>query len=255
MRDSLFGRSYLRRIGMNSQQLNELSEKGFSIVPGVFGVQHIECLKDELSSIAEAEGVRRRGEIYAIRNLLEACAAVRNLATSPQIRTLVDPVLGKGSFPVRSLLFDKTAQANWLVPWRQDMTICVAEKREVPGYGPWSIKAGQWHVQPPMTVLERMLSVRIHLDHCDESNGALRVIPGTHCRGRLSPDAIRCAERANGISVCSIKGGGVLLMKPLLVHASSAAKDAAHRRVVHIDFANCELSGGITWQARHKFRV
>jgi len=236
---------------MNTQLLNELSEKGFLIVPRVFSVQYTELLKSELSLIADAEGVRRRGETYAIRNLLEGCAAVRNLAKSSQLRALVDPILGSDTFPVRGLLFDKTAEANWLVPWHQDMTICVAEKREVSGYGPWSIKAGQWHVQPPTTVLERMLSVRIHLDHCDESNGALRVIPGTHGRGRLNPDAIRSAERASGISVCSIESGGVLLMKPLLVHASSAARNAAHRRVVHIDFANCELDGGISWQTRN----
>ena len=237
---------------MNSQLLNELSENGFLIVPRVFGVPYIECLKAELSLIAEAERVRRRGETYAIRNLLVACAAVRNLAESSQLRALVDPVLGNDAFPVRSLLFDKTAEANWLVPWHQDMTICVGEKRDVSGYGPWSIKAGQWHVQPPVTVLEQMLSVRIHLDHCDESNGALRVIPSTHSQGRLNPNAIRCAEETNGISVCSVESGGVLLLKPLLVHASSAARNPVHRRVVHIDFASCELDGGISWQTGNK---
>jgi len=230
------------------QQLSELRERGFLIVPRVFGVQDIENWKAELSLVAGSEGVRRRRETYAIRNLLEACPAVRELAESSQIRSLVDPVLGRDAFPVRSLLFDKTAEANWLVPWHQDMTICVAEKREVPGYGPWSIKAGQWHVQPPMRVLGGMLSVRIHLDNCDESNGALRVIPGTHNQGRLNSNGIRCAEEGSEISVCSVESGGVLLIKPLLVHASSAARNPVHRRVVHIDFANCELHGGISWQ-------
>src|SRR4029077_8774661 len=188
-----------QNIMLNPQQLSELGEKGFLVLPRILCVQELEHLKTELSSVASADGVRRRGDTYAIRNLLEACPAVRNLAESPQIRSLVDPVLGGDAFPVRSLLFDKTAEANWLVPWHQDMTICVAEKRDAPGYGPWSTKAGLWHVQPPMTVLERMLSVRIHLDRCDESNGALRVIPTTHSQGRVNPDAIRCAEEASGI--------------------------------------------------------
>lgn len=233
---------------MNIQRLIELKEKGFLVVPRVFGAEELEYLKAELSLVVSADGVRRRGETYAIRNLLEACPVVRNLAQSSRIRSLVTKVLGIDAFPVRGLLFDKTADANWLVPWHQDMTICVAEKREVPGYGPWSIKAGQWHAQPPMAVLDRMLSVRVHLDPCDESNGALRVIPGSHNQGRLNPDAIRRAEERAGISVCSIESGGVLLLKPLLVHASSAAKNAAHRRVVHIDFANCQLDGGLIWQ-------
>lgn len=246
----LFGRFRPRTILIDMLQLTELAEKGFLVVPHVFGVQELEYLKAQLSSVARAEGVRRRGERYAIRNLLEVCPAVRNLAESSQMRSLVNPVLGNDAFPVRSLLFDKTAEANWLVPWHQDMTICVAEKREVPGYGPWSIKAGQWHVQPPMTVLDGMLSVRVHLDHCDESNGALRVIPGTHTRGRLNPHAIRCAEEMSEISICSVESGGVLLLKPLLVHASSAARNAVHRRVVHIDFANRQLHGGLRWQTR-----
>src|SRR5260370_10399866 len=96
-----------------------------------------------------------------------------------------------------------------------------------------------------------MLSVRIHLDQCDESNGELRVIPSTHGQGRLNPNAIRCAEEANGISVCSVESGGVLLLKPLLVHASSAARNPVHRRVIHIDYANLEPHGGISWQTRN----
>ena len=237
---------------MNTQQHTELREKGFLVVPCVFGLEKVEHLKTEISRVTHGNGngVRRRGETYAIRNLLEACPAVRRLADSSRIRSLVCSVLGAGAFPVRSLLFDKTADANWLVPWHQDLTICVSEKREVPGYGPWSIKADQLHVQPPLAVLDRMLSVRIHLDPCGESNGPLRVIPGTHNQGRLNPAAIRRAENASGCSICSVESGGILLMRPLLVHASSAAEKPAHRRVIHIDFANGDLHGGLVWQTR-----
>ncbi len=119
---------------------DELAENGFWVVPCVFGAQEIEDLKAALLSVAGADGVRRRGETYAIRNLLEACPAVRSLAESSKIQLLVDTILGSDAFPVRGLLFDKTADANWLVPWHQDMTICVAEKHDVAGYGPWSIK-------------------------------------------------------------------------------------------------------------------
>src|SRR5277367_3133056 len=237
-------------IPMTRQQLSDLREKGFSVIPRVFDFDELEYLKGELSLIAPSDAVRRRGETFAIRDLLEACPAVRNLAESSRIRSLVSPILGDDAFAVRSLLFDKTAEANWLVPWHQDVTICVAEKREAPGYGPWSIKAGQWHVQPPTAVLERMLSVRVHLDRCDESNGALRVIPSTHNHGRMNPNDVRHAEETNGISICSVESGGVLLLLPLLVHASSPARNPAHRRVIHIDFANSELHGGLSWRTR-----
>jgi ectoine hydroxylase-related dioxygenase (phytanoyl-CoA dioxygenase family) len=230
---------------------NELAENGFSVVHSVFGFQEIEDLQVALVSVARTNGMRRRGETYAVRDLFEACPAVRSLAESPQIRLHVCTILGSDAFPVRALLFDKTADANWLVPWHQDMTICVAEKHEVPGYGPWSIKAGRSHVQPPMAVLDRMLSVHVHLDHCDESNGALRVIPGTHKLGRMSADAIHYAGETSTISVCRAERGDVLLLKPLLVHASSAARNATHRRVIHLDFANCGLDGPLRWQTRN----
>jgi hypothetical protein len=146
----------IRGAGMN--RLLQLEEKGFSVVADVFSRREMDNLTAELSGIIETEGVRRRGEIYAIRNLLEACPAVKVLAESAKVSRLVSAILGDNAFPVRGLLFDKIVGANWLLPWHQDMTICVAERHDVPGYGPWSIKAGEWHVHPPTTVLERMLS-------------------------------------------------------------------------------------------------
>jgi ectoine hydroxylase-related dioxygenase (phytanoyl-CoA dioxygenase family) len=109
------------------------------------------------------------------------------------------------------------------------------------------MKAGIWHVQPPASILDRMLSVRIHLDDCTESNGALRVLPGTHRLGRLN--AVQITERqrlATSVS-CVVDAGGVVLMRPLLIHASSAASEATHRRVIHIDYASCQLDGGLRW--------
>ena len=42
----------------------------------------------------------------------------------------------------RALFFDKTAQSNWAVPWHQDLSLAVAERVEVMGFGPWSCKEG-----------------------------------------------------------------------------------------------------------------
>ena len=100
---------------------------------------------------------------------------------------------GVRAFPVRALLFDKPPEANWKVPWHQDLSIAVRHKRDITGFGPWSNKAGVLHVQPRVNVLESMLTVRIHLDDCGKQNGALRVIPGSHTRGRLTDTEIRKA--------------------------------------------------------------
>jgi ectoine hydroxylase-related dioxygenase (phytanoyl-CoA dioxygenase family) len=125
----------------------------------------------------------------------------------------------------------------------------VVARADVPGYGPWTIKAGVSHVQPPVRILERMLSVRIHLDDCEESNGALRVLPGTHLLGRLTPGQIAEQQRSVAAISCAMPAGGVMLMRPLLVHSSSSASQAVHRRVIHIDYATSPLDSGLRWPA------
>jgi ectoine hydroxylase-related dioxygenase (phytanoyl-CoA dioxygenase family) len=207
----------------------------------------MEYLIDVVARIDGDDGVRSRGGVYAIRNLLHLSPAINHLAHSTRVRSIVEEYHGKAAFPVRGTLFDKTGSANWLVPWHQDLTICVISRADVPGYGPWTIKAGVCHVQPPLSVLESMLSVRIHLDDCDESNGALRVLPGTHNLGRLTAGQITEQQRTVTSVSCAVQKGDVILMRPLLLHASSAASKAAHRRVIHIDYASSQLDGGLRW--------
>jgi ectoine hydroxylase-related dioxygenase (phytanoyl-CoA dioxygenase family) len=189
----------------------------------------------------------RQNKAFAIRKLLDVISEARYFASNQAIRNLVEPVLGSGARVVRGVFFDKTPEANWKIIWHQDTTIAVKEKREVAGYGPWSIKAGVFNVQPPASVLERMLTVRVHLDDADENNGALRVIPGSHTGGILEQEEIeRWKQRATPV-VCSVKRGGAMLMKPLLLHASSASMNPSHRRVLHLEYANFQLEGGLEW--------
>lgn len=227
--------------------LTGFDQNGFTLLPLVFAPHEIAALIAAISSIAEECGVRSRGGIYAVRNLLEVSPPIRELAWSPRIGAIVAAHLGPSAIPVRGTLFDKIVGANWLVPWHQDLTICVAGRADVPGYGPWTKKVGVHHVQPPVAVLEGMLSVRIHLDDCEESNGALRVIPGTHRLGRLTAAQIVEEQHSRASLACVARAGDVMLMRPLLIHASSAASQAAHRRVIHIDYASCQLDGGLRW--------
>jgi hypothetical protein len=225
-----------------------LERDGYVVVPGVLGAEVVSTLLDALGRVDEADAARRReGELYGIRNLLSTMPEVRQLAESPRIRAWVEPVLGPGAFAVRGLLFDKPAHANWTVPWHQDLTIAVRERMEVPGFSAWSVKSGVVHVQPPIAVLERMLAVRLHLDDCGEANGPLRVLPGSHRHGRLDKDAIRWwRERVDAVP-CLAPRGGIVLMRPLLLHASSPARCPAHRRVIHLEFAAESLPGDLQW--------
>src|SRR5579859_4962571 len=154
---------------------------GYVIVPDVIDRPHIQRLIASLDGIDDEWGVRRRKRAtYGVRNLLSHAPEVRELASSPAFRRLVEPVLGRDARPVRGLLFDKSPGANWKVAWHQDLSIAVKKRVEVEGFGPWSEKAGVVHVQPTVRVLEDMVTVRLHLDDCSEDNGPLQVLPGSH---------------------------------------------------------------------------
>jgi len=226
---------------------NEVQRNGFAICEDVLPPEEMISLLGALGKIDRPGSLQRRGATFAVRNLLDASLEVRELADSEVVRKLVDAVLGPGCFAVRGILFDKIPDANWKVPWHQDVTIAIQAKVEAEGFGPWSTKADVLHVQPPAFVLEQMLSVRLHLDPCGEENGALRVIPGSHLQGRIREEEIARIREEVPERICAVSAGGALLMRPLLLHSSPPSQVPGHRRVVHIDFAAVKLPNGMRW--------
>jgi ectoine hydroxylase-related dioxygenase (phytanoyl-CoA dioxygenase family) len=225
-------------------EITAFEKEGFVITGPLFSSQQVEqiiALLDQQKQ--DAEGPRRGG----IRDVLDNLPAMRDIARDASIREIVEQVLGPKALVVRATLFDKTETSNWKVPWHQDITIAVADRHDTAGYGPWSIKAGVTHVQPPSHVLERMITIRIHLDDCPASNGALRVMPGTHKLGRLNQNEVDPYVDESKAIFCEAKAGEALVMRPLLLHASSASQSPAHRRVLHFDFGIGTLDGGLQW--------
>ncbi|HTH52648.1 MAG TPA: phytanoyl-CoA dioxygenase family protein [Edaphobacter sp.] len=225
----------------------EIERNGYALVDDVLSESEVAYLLIALEQISTGDSVRRREGVFAVRNLLDVVPEVRKLAHSKAVGNLVKPVLCEDFFPVRGILFDKIPDANWKVPWHQDVTIAVQERVEVEGYGPWSVKADVLHVQPPLSVLENILSVRLHLDDCSEENGAVRVIPGSHLHGRISEGDISEIRKTSNEVVCSLSVGGALLMRPLLLHASAPSQKPGHRRVIHLDFSSAPLHAGLRW--------
>jgi hypothetical protein len=114
------------------------------------------------------------------------CPCQQFVLLRPLVREIVEKILGLECFAVRGIFFNKTRQSNWKVVWHQDLTIAVREQQPAIGFGPWTTKAGIWHVQPPSEVMGAMLAIRLHLDENDCNNAPLRVMPDTHRRDRLS---------------------------------------------------------------------
>ncbi len=226
---------------------------GFAIVPDALTVLETGALTSALDDFVtgnKATGLRGRGDaVFGVRNLLAECEAVRNIARRSVVRRFITPVLGPDCFAVRAILFDKTPGANWRVPYHQDLSVAVARRVECDGWGPWSEKAGALHVQPPVAVLEDMLTIRLHLDPCGPDNGPLRVLAATHNRGKLSPENIADARERIAEAVCVVAmSGGAVIMRPLLLHASSPAQLPHRRRVLHIEYAAQALPDGFEWR-------
>ncbi len=220
-----------------------LATNGFALTSSVLTAEDCTTLIQAVDRVAEA---RRQG---GVRNLLQLVPDVAALATSTNLRAITVPILGPHAFPVRVILFDKTPAANWRVFWHQDLSIAVRERVAVPGFGPWSRKGGVPHVQAPPAVLEHMVAVRIHLDECGPNDGPLRVIPGSHRLGVLGRPAIdELRQHSPAVTVLAPRGAAVV-MRPLLLHASSPATYPAHRRVLHVEYAANALPGGLQWHA------
>src|SRR5258708_15247080 len=123
-----------------------IDECGFSVLPNVFSEEEVQFLIESISKIEREDGVRPRGGVYAIRNLLHLSPIINDFACSAKVRSIAEETFQDRALAVRATLFDKTAGANWLVPWHQELTLCLQSRRDVPGYGPWTRKAGIWPV-------------------------------------------------------------------------------------------------------------
>lgn len=185
--------------------------------------------------------------------LLESSACLRHLRSHSVVfdelasSSRVLRLLPEEMIPVRSILFNKTPDANWPVAWHQDLTIAVKKEADVFGYENWSTKDGVVHVQPPVNFLERMMTLRIHLDPTPEENGALRVVPGSSSIGRIQSESIPDLVKGNE-TVCSCSAGDVLLMAPLILHSSKRAAAPANRRIIHFEYAPEEsLDPCLSW--------
>jgi hypothetical protein len=232
--------------------IESLERDGFSILEEILIPGQVSLLIEATRVCASAEGegiLRRSGEVYGVRDLLSMVPEVRRLAESPRLIDIVETVLGPGAFVVRGLFFDKTPNTNWNLPWHQDLTIAVKEKRDVSGFGPWTLKAGIRHVHAPSELLARMVTIRVHLDDCGPENGPMRVMPGSHAKGRLNPTEIASwtADASKKAVDCLVPAGGAAIVRPLVLHASASATGQGHRRVVHLEYATEELPGGLEW--------
>ncbi len=207
-----------------------LADEGFALIRGQMPPETLSALREMLFQ----EGLA--GE----RCLLDV-PLVRQTALALKKQLVEVGYLPADAVAIQAIAFDKTAATNWKVAWHQDLMFPFAERVKTEGYDLPTVKQGVDFARPPAEVLEGMLAARLHLDDCSETNGPLRVSPGTHRGGIFDSAGIQDLIARSGERVCVAGEGEVLMMRPLLLHASSQASEPGHRRVLHFVYHTGEV--------------
>jgi ectoine hydroxylase-related dioxygenase (phytanoyl-CoA dioxygenase family) len=216
-------------------------EDGAEIRVGILRPEEMEAVRNDID--IGCQKLRRHG----VRHLEKRFDSIARLASAPHVLALARELLGKTPRLVRALYFDKTASTNWFVAWHQDKTVALSARREMPGWGPWSLKEGVHHVQPPCCVLDQMVTIRLHIDAADEASGCLHVMRGSHRHGILHRTAIERWVAEEQAIPCVVDAGDAVVMRPHVLHASRKSQRPLHRRVVHLEYSSYVLPSGIEW--------
>jgi len=220
-----------------------MKENGYAIHAALFSPAQIQYLSETLAR--EPLQRSRAGARHVL-----GCNGIETLALDPRLLDLATEWLGATAMPFKATLFEKTANANWLVGWHQDTALPMSERRDSAGWGPWSEKFGVIYAHAPARVLERVVALRVHLDDSTADNGPLRVLPRTHTCGVLSDAQVHEQSRHIEPVECRVAAGGVVVMRPLLIHASSKMISDAPRRVIHFEYtASLEPAPGLRLRA------
>jgi ectoine hydroxylase-related dioxygenase (phytanoyl-CoA dioxygenase family) len=217
-------------------------ESGFELIDNFISQHWLKAILDEIEQPANLN------ISSGVRHINKKSPIIADYLNSAEFQEKSKYVLPDGASLVRAILFNKSPTSNWYVAWHQDKTVSVSKQFEAEGWRAWSIKEGTLHVQPPLEVLEEMVTIRIHLDATPKENACLKVIPESHKLGLLSPDQIGCVVAANEAHYCEANQGAALVMRPHLLHASNKSTIPGNRRIMHFEFSNWPLPDGIFWE-------
>lgn len=214
----------------------ELESNGFSITGAIF-------TQDEMNSLIQL--IEDCSSDFSIRQLVNQVPEIQEIIfRNESFQELFQSICDKDYFLSKAIYFNKPSKSNWFVGYHQDMSISVNQRIEDENYTNWTLKKDQLGVIPPIDILKSMVTFRIHLDDTNETNGALRVIRKSHQKGIIRIDESFDQSTLGEEVTCNVNKGEVMLMKPLLLHASSKSISENDRRVIHLEFSNQEIPMG-----------
>lgn len=237
------------------QNFKELETEGFTIIEKVYDENEIEKLIDIIENVTKNETekstFRKSNDLFAIRQFHKEIPESLKYIFNENLIKIIKSNFGEDFFITKSIYFDKPEKSNWFVSYHQDLTISVDKKIDTENFENWTNKQNQFAVQPPVEVLENIFTIRIHLDKTTKDNGALKVLNKSHKKGIYRTENINIDSEIE--TICEVDKGGIMIMKPLLFHASSKTINNERRRVIHIEFSNIKLPNQLEWSEKMKF--
>jgi len=231
---------------------SEINSEGFTIINNVYTESEIEKLISLIENITDNEidneTFRKNKDLFAIRQFHKEIPETLPFIFNQNLKDAIESNFGKGYFITKSIYFDKPEKSNWFVAYHQDLTISVNKKIELDGFENWTVKQNQFAVQPPKEILDDNFTIRIHIDNTTKENGALKVISNSHSHGILRIEKLDFENEKE--TICEVEKGGIMIMKPLLFHASSKTINNERRRVIHIEFSKQQLPEGLEWSEK-----
>lgn len=228
----------------------QINNEGFAIIDSVYSKNEIEKLITliESSTVNKKANTtfRRSEDLFAIRQFHKEIPETLDYIFSQKLKNIINSIFGEGYFITKSIYFDKPEKSNWFVAYHQDLTISVDKKIETENFENWTTKQNQFAVQPPVAILENNFTIRIHLDKTTKDNGGLKVLNKSHTKGIFRVENLTIENE----TICEVNEGGIMIMKPLLFHASNKTTNNKRRRVIHIEFSNHKLPDKMEWSEK-----
>lgn len=230
----------------------ELNTEGFTIIESIYDDAEVEQLitviEKKTQDKSQKSTFRQSEDLFAIRQFHKEIPEALEHIFNQKMKDLIQSNFGSDYFITKSIYFDKPEKSNWFVSYHQDLTISVDKKIDLEQFENWTHKQNQFAVQPPKHILEHNFTIRIHLDKTTKENGALKVLNKSHKNGVVRTEDIIIQNENE--TICEIDKGGIMIMKPLLFHASNKTTNNHRRRVIHLEFSNQKLPSQLEWSEK-----
>lgn len=234
------------------KHIAEINSKGFTIINDIYSENEIgkliSLIENSTENKTKNSTFRKSQNLFAIRQFHKEIPETLPYIFNENLKGIVESNFGKGYFITKSIYFDKPEKSNWFVAYHQDLTISVNKKTETANFENWTVKQNQFGVQPPKEILEDNFTIRIHLDKTTKDNGALKVINNSHSKGILRIENMDFEKEKE--TMCEVEKGGIMIMKPLLFHASNKTTNNERRRVIHIELSKQQLPEDLEWSEK-----